>query len=414
MPSPFDQLVGDDAFGGPGRPSARPTITRTPPRSRERRTTIEGGFGSLFFPSAAQAQGEQRGAFQEEFLAQIKAGIPPVQAIVDAALRVPGVLEDPNFPKSAQEIAKLFTQPAGEFGTVSPGASTFNKGTGVIGAQAPGKPPEPTAAQKIVDAILVSKNPEERALLLRSLPGTDGRLNVTDYLKLAAGGIPVDPKLLPKGITRPATPEEAEIALTLGTATGPRAPNTTDMLLRAMGIDAPGSPLNQLPKEAVRGGLLIAEQLRRAEAKPGPLDAILAASPEAKAAGLTPESGGGLADLFEKLDKAEAAESAAGQLDPGAPARGQVPIFGDAPQVGGTGGQAPGPGGSAALTPEQLKSVEKMPVENFAELSRETIDQIIRAVTSGKIKLSDEQRAALLAASQASQASQGGAGGGAQ
>lgn len=204
------------------------------------------------------------------------------------------------------------------------------------------------------------------------------------------------------------TPEEATIALTLGTATGPRAPNMNDMLLAAMGIETPGSPLNTLPKEALRGALLIAEQLRRAEAKPGPMAAILAQSPEAKAAGLSEDKGGGLTDLFKKLDEAEAAARGEQVIEPGATG---VPIMGEGPKVGGTGGQAPGPGGAQQLTPEQLKSIEAMPVENFAELSRETLKQITQAVVAGTIKLSDEQRQALF---EANQANQGGAGGGAQ
>ncbi len=356
------------------------------------------------------AAGGALGRFRTSVLEKLQGGLN-MSAAISQTLADPTqqeVLSLPDFPTNAQEFIDLLTPPTSEFGTVAPGASTFDKGTGAIGAQAPGKPPEPTASQKIVDAILASKNPEEQKLLTQALLGTDGRPTVTDYLRLVAGGISVDPKLLPKGVTKPATQQEAEIALTLGTASGPRAPNMNDMLLRAMGVDSPGSPLNDLPKDAVRGGLLIAEQLRRAESKPGPLDALLAQSPEARAAGLGGAQGGGLAELFEKLDAVEGGQPSA----PSAPGSAEVPISGAAPQVGGTGGQAPGPQtGGAALTPEQLKTVETMPVENFAELSRETLEQITRAVVAGTIKLSDEQRAALFAANQANQ---GGAGGGAQ
>ncbi|KKL63861.1 hypothetical protein LCGC14_2170880 [marine sediment metagenome] len=376
-------------------------------------TAREGTFRNsiLGFPTVEERAGGALGAFRTSVIEKLQGGLN-MSAAISQTLADPThqqVLSLPDFPKNAQEFIKLLTPPTEEHGTIAPSASTFNKATGELGAQAPGKPPEPTAAQKIVDAILASSNPEERALLTQSLLGTDGRLSVTDYLRLAAGGITTDPELLPKAITKPATQEEAEIALTLGTAKGPRAPNENDLLLAIMGVEVPGSPLNDLPREGLRGAALIKEQLRRAESKPGPLDAILAASPEAKAAGLLPEEKGGLSDLFEKMDKAEAAERGGQVIEPG---KAEVPIFGTGPKVGGTGGQAPGPAvAGQQLTPEQLKSVEKMPVENFAELSRETIDQIIKAVTSGTIKLSDEQRTALLAASKATQ---GGAGGGAQ
>ena len=381
---------------------------------------IGGLINALLGDTKAQAAarvsrtaGARTSSFAQRILEKVGGPNPrPFETVFLEELRTPegqDALSQPGFLEDMKELMKLLQEPQGEFGTVAPGASTFDKATGELGAQAPGKRPEPTAAEKIVDAILASKDPEERALLMRSLPGTDGRLSVTDYLRLAAGGIATDLKLLPKGISKPATQEQAEIALTLGTAKGPRAPNENDLLLAIMGVEVPGSPLNNLPREGLRGAALIKEQLRRAESKPGPLDAILAASPEAKAAGLTPEQKGGLSDLFEKMDKAEAAERGEQGIEPG---KAEVPIFGAGPKVGGTGGQAPGPGaGGQQLTPEQLKSVEKMPVENFAELSRETIDQIIKAVTSGTIKLSDEQRTALLAASKANQ---GGGGGGAQ
>lgn len=379
-----------------------------------------GAFDRKLFPTSQgavlhrqQERSAQLEAFRKAVLDQMQRGTD-LSAAVNSVLSDPAiqpVLAQPDFPKNAQEFIELLTPEPDEYVGLAPSASAMNKRTGELGVQAPGKPPEPTAAEKLVDAILTAETPEERKLLERHLPvGTDGRLSVTDALRLAAGGIPFDPKLLPKAISEMPTQAGATIALTLGQG-GPRAPNTTDMLLAAMGIPVPGSPLNDLPKADIRNGLLAAEQLRRAEAKPGPLDAILAASPEARAAGLVGEQGGGLAELFEKMDKAEAAQRGEKVIEP---STGEVPVFGAAPQAGGTGGQAPGPAVGGALTPEQSKAIEAMPPENFAELSPETLDQITRAVLAKTLTLSNEQRQALLAANQANQANQGGSGGGTQ
>jgi len=362
-----------------------------------------GSFFDLFLTSTSEAAGQQMGSFRKTFLELLQSGVPLINAIKQAALDTPGVLEDPNFPQSAQSILDLLTPSKETFKTAAPGAAIFAESTGKVSSTVPA----PSATEKLVEAILAAKTPEEQKLLERGLAGTDGRLTVTDYLKLVAGGVTPDPNLLPRAITTPATQEQATIALTLGQATGPRAPNTTDMLLAAMGIEVPGSPLNNLDKKAVRDGLLVAEQLRRAEAKPGPLDAILSASPEARAAGLGGAQKGGLAELFKKLDEAEGVKTPA-------PGPGEVPIFGAAAAVGGTAGQAPGPAIAGALSPEQIKTVEKMPPENFAELSPETLAQITRAVIAKTLTLSDEQRTALFKANQANQANQGGAGGRAQ
>ncbi len=307
------------------------------------------------------------------------------------------VLTQPDFPKSAQEFIDLLTPAQDEFMTVAPGASVASKTTGKLGAQAPGAP---TAAEKLVEAILAApEGSEERKLLERGLAGTGGVLGVKDYLTLVAAGAKPHPDLIPKAITTPVTPERAANILALGTASGPRAPNGIDMFAAALGIDVPGSPLNGTPIEDAQSMMLIKEELAKQKGSTEPLLQILAAmgggGGAADALGGLGESDGGLTELFEKFNKGSSAQA------PGVEARpGEVPIFGAGPQVGGQGGQAPGPRGATELRPDQIKAIEAMPVEDFAQLSAETLKQITEAVLAKPptITLSDEQKRALIAA----------------
>lgn len=322
MPTPFDQLVGDDAFGGPGQPGSRPTITRTPPRSTDRRRTVEGGFGSLFFPSQAQAQGEQRGAFQEEFLAQIKAGIPVQQAILDAALKVPGVLEDPSFPKTAQDIAKLF----------GPQAEPVVKKSEIPASMLEALPPRKQerffgvagpANVQLIDEIQASEKAGDTARterLQRLLKrGANDRISVMDVLRLRLIGVQVDEALSFEGVNE-ITSAQAGTALRAGA--DERSATDNDLIQAAVAGDV-----------TARQVIDVKTALKRQE-----MDAFMSffASQSPEFAKFITEQNPTVQGVFEKIDKERERLGLGG--GPQGPQKGvQVPI------VGGKGGQAAGP-----------------------------------------------------------------------
>lgn len=345
----------------------------------------------------SQERSAQLEAFRRAVLEQMQSGTD-LKASALRALDDPEiakVLAQDDFPKSAQEFMDLITPAADEFGTIAAGASVLNKTQGTLGAQAPSAP---SAAEKLVDAILAApEGSEERKLLERGLAGTDGRLGVKDYLTLVSAGAKPDPELIPKAVTVPVDPKRAAEILALGSASGPRAPNGVDMFMAALGIKVPGSPLNTLSREEGQQMMLIREELAKQGGAPDLASQVIAAMGGGGAPGaLSGDTGGGLGELFEKFNKATPGE---GVKAPGIEGtQGQVPILGDAPQVGGTQGQAPGPRVESALRPDQIKAIEAMAPESFAELSPETLKQIVDAVIAKTLKLSEEQKAALIAA----------------
>lgn len=353
-------------------------------------TAPEGTFRNtiLGFPSVAERAGGALGAFRISVLEKLQGGLNMGAAIAQT-LADPThqqVLSLPDFPKNAQEFVKLLSPPTGSFGTISPGASAINLETGELGAQAPSKPPEPTAAEKLTQAILAAESPEEKALLTAQLPrDPSGRLSVTDFITVLAGGAEVPENLRPlalKGMTQ----QQATAAKTIGES--PRAPNMIDLITRGLGLKT-GTPLDTMDPKTARGAAIIQERLRQTESG-GILDAILAANPAT--AGMVQKKAS-VEELFERFD-------AGGLAAPGA----QAPKAGgptEVPIAGGAGGQAAGP--ALQLTPEQLTSFAALPVENFAELSPESLVDITLALQTGQLQLTPEQRTALLAALKAQQ-----------
>lgn len=348
------------------------------------------GFRSTVFPTSqgarldrAQAAAGTLASFRQSILEKMQQGLRPEAALAQtlADPTQQQVLSQPNFPKNNQEFMQLFQAPPEEFGTVGAGSSVFSKTTGKLKAQAPS---EPTAAERLTDAILATDDPEKKKLLVSQLPRDPaGRLSVTDYVKVIASGATVDTKQSPLGVTM--TQDQAASALALGRATGARAPSDNDLILRGLGQKT-GTVLDSIDPVIAEGAAIIKEQLRTSESQ-NILDSFLAATPGA--AGLIPEKPG-VEALFKRFRE--------GKEAPGP----QVPLA--PPVVGGVGGQAAGP----QITLEQLQA---LPVENFAELSPETLASIVQGLESGQLSLSEEQKRALL---EALQALSGGADGGAQ
>ena len=353
-------------------------------------TAPEGTFRNtiLGFPSPAERAGGALGAFRTSVLEKLQGGLN-MSAAIAQTLADPTqqqVLSLPDFPKNAQEFIDLLTPSTGSFGTIAPGASSINLETGELGAQAPSKPTEPTAAEKLTQAILSAKTPEEKALLTAQLPrDPSGRLSVTDFITVMAGGAEVAEALRPlalKGMTQ----EQAVAAKTIGES--PRAPSNIDLISRGLGLTT-GTSLDAMEPGTARGAAIIQERLRQTESE-GVLDAILAANPATAGMVQKKES---VEELFERFDAGGPA--APGAQAPKAAGRTEVPI------AGGAGGQATGP--MIQLTPEQLTSFAALPPENFAELSPESLVDITLALQTGQLQLTPEQRTALLAALKAQQ-----------
>ncbi len=370
-------------------------------------TAPQGSIRSLFgSPTIASQAAGSTAAFAQRVLARMQERREPFENIILQELATPegqAAASQPGFFDAMEALKDAIRKPQDEFMTVPAGSSVASKTTGKIGAQAPSAP---TATEKLVQAIIaLPEGSEERKLLMRGLAGTDGRPSVKDYLTLVAAGATLDPEFRPKGVTTPLTQAAAERALTLGSASGPRAPNGVDMFAAAMGIDVPGSPLNGVDKMEAQSMMLLREELAKQSGQSDPFLQMLLGAGQSQGAGgagalgalggaLGGDDSGGLAALFEKINKGERAQAPGVQ----APA-GEVPIFGAGPKVGGEGGQAPGPrAGGAELRPDQLKAIEAMKPENFAELSAETLKQIVLAVIAKTLTLSEEQKAALIAA----------------
>lgn len=345
------------------------------------------GFPSLGFAKFQQGQaaGGALASFRTSVLEKLQGGLN-MSAAIAQTLADPTqqqVLSLPDFPKNAQEFIGLLTPPTGSFGTVAPGASALNLKTGEIGAQAP---TEPTAAEKLTQAILTAETPEEKAILTTQLPrDPSGRLSVTDFITVLAGGAEVPEALRPlalKGMTQ----QQAVAAKTIGES--PRAPSNIDLISRGLGLTT-GTNLDAMEPATARGAAIIQQNLRQTESE-GFLDAILAANPATAGMVRKKES---VEELFERFD--------AGGL---AAREGQAPKAAkpaEVPLAGGAGGQAPGP--VIQLTPEQITSFAALPAENFAELSAESLVDITLALQTGQLQLTPEQRTALLAALKAQQ-----------
>ncbi len=357
------------------------------------RGSIMNLFGS---PTIASQASGSAAAFSQRVLERMQERREPFENIILDELATPegqAAMSQPGFFEAMENLKAAIKKPQDKFSAIAPNASVLNETKGTVGAQAPGAP---SAAEKLVQAILAApEGGEERKLLMRGLAGTDGRLSVKDYLTLVAAGTTPDPNMLPRAVTTPLTQAGATRALTLGSASGPRAPNGVDMFAAALGVDVPGSPLNGVDKMEAQSMMLLREELAKQGGASNPVLEILAAMGQGGAAGALggAQESGGLAELFEKINSGGQAQA------PGAGAGAQVPIFGAGPKAGGQGGQAPGPrAGGSELRPDQIKAIEAMTPENFAELSPETLKQIVDAVIAKTLTLSEEQKKALIAA----------------
>ncbi len=375
MADPFDfsQIDASDPFAGTAR---------------------QGSIMGLFRPTIEARAAGSTAAFAQRVLEKLGQGQFNFEAVLLQELQTPegaAALSQPGFLEAMEQLSQAIQKPAGDFGTV--GNSVFNKQTGEIGDQAPS---EPTAAERLTDAIIAAKaDPEKQKLLISQLPRQpNGRLNVTDYIKVIAGGATVDAKQSPLGVQM--NQQQAAAALALGRATGDRAPNTIDLVLRGLGQKT-NTSLDSIPPPVAQGAAIIQEQLSSAKSQ-NTLDVLIQSNPALK--GKIPQRPS-VEDLFKRFREGGGEAAAQGTGAPLTP-----------PIAGGTGGQAVGP--TLQIDPAAAQQFEALPVENFAELSPESLEAIVIAVDNGQINLSEEQLRALFAALQALSGGTGGADGRAQ
>ena len=346
MPGPFDNATAPG-----GLPENDPGFLGGAIQSLFGRTRFQSNRADILQTNEATA------AFQREYLSRIERGIDPRTAGFQALNTPAGqnfIATAPDaVAKNVSELTKLFTPPERSLMNVPAGNRLADPGTGQVMLEAEFKPGEPTAAEKLTDAILEAErvgNTREAELLTQQLPrGPDGRLDVMDYLKVLGAGVAVPDANRPQGLEE-MNQKQAQIAITLGQTDNPRAPNMNAMILHALGQPQPG--LEGVDPKVSEAAVIIRSEMN---AKLDPVTAILRMADKDKPGGEAVD----LKALFRRANEAQ--EGKPTKPGPGP----QVPASVEATQV-----------------PGQDKPLEQM--------TREELRAIINDNKTGKIKLTPE------------------------